>query len=167
MKQIEKQTYFAYGSNMNLEQMAYRCPKAERIRVVRLADYELTFAGRDGNGVATIRPKEGSCVDGVLWQITAECERSLDFYEGYPHLYGKETVIVKDRLGGSHQAMVYVMNEPYCRSPALPAKSYLQGILDGCDENGINKAQIKEALWYTQQAVKVKEKAKKRSGQER
>lgn len=89
---------------MNREQMAYRCPNATILRVVRLEGYELEFAGMAGNGVATIRPKEGSYVDGVLWKITPKCERGLDFYEGYPHFYGKEMLTVKDRLGENHQA---------------------------------------------------------------
>ena len=87
---------------MNREQMAYRCPNATILRVVRLEGYELEFAGMAGNGVATIRPKEGSYVDGVLWKITPKCERGLDFYEGYPHFYGKEMLTVKDRLGENH-----------------------------------------------------------------
>ena len=95
---------------MNREQMAYRCPNATILRVVRLEGYELEFAGMAGNGVATIRPKEGSYVDGVLWKITPKCERGLDFYEGYPHFYGKEMLTVKDRLGENHQAMAYVMS---------------------------------------------------------
>lgn len=169
MKQIQNQTYFAYGSNMNREQMEYRCPEATIIRVVRLEGYELAFAGMAGNGVATIRPKEGSYVDGVLWRLTPECERGLDFYEGYPRFYGKETLTVKDRLGGSHQAMAYVMNEPFCRSPAMPAKSYLQGILDGCDEHGLDKSPVQEAVQRARQEInaKTKNKEKKRSGRER
>ena len=132
---------------MNREQMAYRCPNATILRVVRLEGYELEFAGMAGNGVATIRPKEGSYVDGVLWKITPKCERGLDFYEGYPHFYGKEMLTVKDRLGENHQAMAYVMNEPYCRSPATPAKSYLQGILDGCDEHGLDKVEAMKSTY--------------------
>ena len=77
--------YFAYGSNMNLDQMAYRCPAASVVENVRLDGYRLTFCGRGkGSGVATILPEEGSQVEGVLWKITPECEKSLDFYEGYP-----------------------------------------------------------------------------------
>lgn len=77
--------YFAYGSNMNLDQMAYRCPAASVVEKVKLEGYRLTFCGRGkGSGVATILPEEGSQVEGVLWKITPECEKSLDFYEGYP-----------------------------------------------------------------------------------
>lgn len=55
---------------MNREQMAYRCPNATILRVVRLEGYELEFAGMAGNGVATIRPKEGSYVDGVPFPVS-------------------------------------------------------------------------------------------------
>ncbi len=38
--------YFAYGSNMNLDQMAYRCPAASVVENVKLEGYRLTFCGR-------------------------------------------------------------------------------------------------------------------------
>lgn len=97
---MKESYYFAYGSNMNLDQMAYRCPAASVVEKVKLEGYRLTFCGRGkGCGVATILPEEGSRVEGVLWKITPECEKSLDFYEGYPHLYGKETVLVQGKDG--------------------------------------------------------------------
>ena len=56
--------YFAYGSNMNLDQMAYRCPAAFVVENVKLDGYRLTFCGRGkGSGVATILPEEGSRVE--------------------------------------------------------------------------------------------------------
>ena len=64
-KQIfNEQLYFAYGSNINLEQMAWRCPGAEVFGPAVLEGYELLFRGnsRRGSGVATIAPKEGSRV---------------------------------------------------------------------------------------------------------
>lgn len=76
--------YFAYGSNINLEQMDYRCPDATVVGPVVLENYELLF--RRG-GFATIEPKKGERVHGLLWSITPECERSLDLYEGYPRFY--------------------------------------------------------------------------------
>lgn len=90
----EGKLYFAYGSNINLDQMAQRCPDAQVVGPVTLENYELLFRGNlRGAGVATIAPREGSTVHGLLWNITPECERSLDYYEGYPHLYGKEPVL--------------------------------------------------------------------------
>ena len=77
--------YFAYGSNINLDQMSVRCPNATVIGPVTLNNYELTFRGRmDGCGVANIEPKKGSAVPGLLWHITPQCEAALDVYEGAP-----------------------------------------------------------------------------------
>ena len=45
-------------SNMDLDQMAYRCPKAEVVEIVRLEGYRLTFAAA-GSGLATIFPGRG------------------------------------------------------------------------------------------------------------
>ena len=94
---MAEKLYFAYGSNINLEQMAYRCPAAEAVGPVILENYELLFRGNTkGNGVATIAHKEGCRVHGLLWRITPACEQSLDLYEGYPRLYEKEPVTVRD-----------------------------------------------------------------------
>ena len=58
--------YFAYGSNINLDQMSYRCPDASVMGPVTLEGWELLF--RRG-GFATIAPKEGEQVQGLLWSI--------------------------------------------------------------------------------------------------
>ena len=66
MRKIEERYYFAYGSNMNLGQMRFRCPDAEVVGNVRLEDYRLAFRGRaPGNGVATVLPEKGSYVDAL------------------------------------------------------------------------------------------------------
>lgn len=41
MRKMEHAMYFAYGSNMNLDQMAYRCPAAEAVCTAKLEGYEL------------------------------------------------------------------------------------------------------------------------------
>ena len=37
----KKQLYIAYGSNINLEQMAYRCPHSKVVGTAEIKDYEL------------------------------------------------------------------------------------------------------------------------------
>lgn len=97
---IKEKLYFAYGSNMNTNQMAFRCPEAQVIDTVRLENYRLVFRSNGGGkGVATILPEQGSFVDGVLWRISPKDEQSLDRYEGFPVLYGKETVSVRTSDG--------------------------------------------------------------------
>ena len=53
---MEKPLYFAYGSNINLDQMRYRCPDATVYGQAVLDNYDLRFRG---SGVATVEPKEG------------------------------------------------------------------------------------------------------------
>ena len=97
---------------MNLDQMEFRCPDAEVIGNVMVKDYRLAFRGNSrGNGVASILPEQGEQVSGVLWSITEKCEKSLDYYEGYPYLYGKQDILVQCEDGQELYAAVYIMNE--------------------------------------------------------
>ncbi len=145
--------YFAYGSNINLDQMAYRCPAAEVVGPVVLENYELLFRGNSrGNGVATIAPHKGRKVYGLLWKITPECERSLDLYEAFPRLYGKQSVTVQDREGREHTVMAYVMTE-LCREPAVPSSYYYNGILEGYRQNGLPTDSLKRAWEHSVKEV--------------
>ena len=139
---MEENLYFAYGSNLDLEQMAQRCPDAEIVGPVRLENYELRFRG---NGFATVTPKKGGVVYGLVWKITPNCEQSLDRYEGYPRHYTKETVTVKDAAGAEISVMVYIMAEPYCRQPALPSPYYYRVIQRGFEANGLPLDSLRDA----------------------
>ena len=157
MIEIKEKHYFAYGSNMNLNQMAFRCPDAEVVEPVRLEGYCLAFrTNGGGNGVATILPEEGSYVDGVLWRISERDEQHLDHYEGFPYLYGKEPVTVTNQDGVRQEIMAYTMNSPYKDVPALPSPSYLEGILHGCRQNDIALEPVLEAVRRTQQELPQK-----------
>ena len=129
----ESSLYFAYGSNINLDQMAHRCPDASVVGPVELEGYELLF--RRG-GFATIAPKEGETVIGLLWSITPACEHSLDRYEGYPRFYDKRMVTVRDDEGGPLSVMAYIMDERF-REPMLPSATYYNGIWEGYRQNGL------------------------------
>ena len=139
---MEENLYFAYGSNLDLEQMAQRCPDAEIVGPVRLENYELRFRG---SGFATVAPKKGSTVHGLVWKITPNCEQSLDRYEGYPRHYMKETVTVKDAAGAEIPVMAYIMAEPYCRQPALPSPYYYRVIQRGFEANGLPVDSLRDA----------------------
>ena len=141
--------YFAYGSNINQEQMAYRCPDAQVVGPVVLENYELLF--RRG-GFATIAPCEGGRVHGLLWSITPGCERSLDRYEGYPRFYDKRMVTVRDSEGRSLSVMAYVMDERF-REPQLPTPTYYNGILDGYRQYGLPVTALKKAWDHAVQEV--------------
>ena len=135
--------YFAYGSNINLNQMDYRCPDATVVGPVALENYELLF--RRG-GFATIAPKEGGKVHGLLWSITPECERSLDLYDN------KQTVTVRDGLGQELPVMAYIMDERF-REPMLPTETYYNGILEGYRQNSLPVHALKAAWQHCVQEV--------------
>ena len=138
---MENTLYFAYGSNINLDQMAYRCPDASVVGPVTLENYDLLF--RRG-GFATIAPKEGEAVTGLLWSITPGCERSLDRYEGYPRFYDKRKVTVRDSEGRSLSVMAYIMDERF-REPMLPTPTYYNGIMEGYHQNDMPTDSLKRA----------------------
>lgn len=104
-----KKLYIAYGSNLNLPQMADRCPTAKVAGASELRGYRLLFRGANGGAVATMEPCPTRSVPVLVWEITPADEAALDRYEGYPFLYRKETL--KINLGGKNvKAMVYIMN---------------------------------------------------------
>lgn len=156
-----EELYFAYGSNLNLGQMAVRCPQAGVVGKAVLEGYELAFR----RGVLTILPKEGGRVNGLLWRINAWDELTLDRYEGYPHLYTKELLPVQTDSGPKN-AVAYVMTAPYCEKVQPPGATYLQTVLDGCRMAGFDP---KVVLQAAAQARDVQTQSHKRnhSGTER
>lgn len=158
---METKIYAAYGSNMNIGQMNMRCPEAKLIGTGTLRNYRLTFRG-NGRGVANIEKKSGRNVPIVLWEITEECEKALDIYEGYPRLYVKGDVEVKNDKGEILNAMVYVMAKEYEAMPAQPTRYYLNVIWDGYLDNNIPIKILREALAENLRELeeKLKEKMK-------
>jgi len=140
---MTKKIYGAYGSNMNIPQMAQRCPNAKVIGTGHIKGYRLTFRA---SGVANIEPRNGMSVPVVLWEITEDCERALDRYEGFPSFYIKKDIKVKTAEGKTVTAMFYVMAAEYADSPAPPSRYYLSVIWDGYQQNNIPLRPLREAL---------------------
>lgn len=134
--------YAAYGSNMNLGQMARRCPEAKVIGVGILKKYKLAF---EGNGHANIKLAEGHEVPIVLWEIRPRCENALDTYEGYPRYYIKENIMVETEAG-EVEAMVYVMAKEYEKLTREPTTIYYNTIYKGYLDNNIPVGVLEEAL---------------------
>ena len=98
--------YFAYGSNMDKEQMKHRCPDSKLIGVAILKGYRFVYDGysclRKG-AVANIVKDESEKVFGVLYEISENDERELDCCEGYPNSYDKKEVEVEDFKGKKYR----------------------------------------------------------------
>ena len=135
--------YLAYGSNLNMEQMKYRCPYAIPLGLSVLLGFRLLFRGGKECAVATVEPYDGGSVPALLWEITPRDEEALDRYEGWPRLNRKKTVTVA--FAGKHmEVMAYIMNDGYLLG--LPSQYYLNVILEGYNSADFNYSVIEEAL---------------------
>jgi AIG2 family protein len=133
----KKQLYIAYGSNINLEQMAYRCPHSRVVGTSEIKDFELEF-----RGVATIVPKKGATVPILIWQLDDRDLPTLNKYEGYPSFYRQEKMPF-EMNGKSYEGMAYLMNRGTI-SP--PSQQYYNTILQGYRENGLDESYLETAL---------------------
>ena len=131
----KRKKYIAYGSNLNLAQMARRCPTAKVVGKGEIKDYELLFRGCRESAVATVEPKKGASVPVLIWDIGPEDERNLDIYEGYPRLYGKVDLEVQTE-DGCESIMAYTMNEGH--EIGKPSVHYLETIANGYLEAGFD-----------------------------
>lgn len=129
--------YIAYGSNLNVRQMTYRCPNAEIFGVGEIDGYELLFKGSKTGAYLTIEKKAGSKVPIGVWKVDADDEKALDRYEGYPSFYYKTEmeVTVKKYWEDSEvtiKAFVYIMHED--RKIAVPSRAYTSICAEGYDD---------------------------------
>jgi len=103
--------YFAYASNLNRKQMQERCPESEPFFTATLPNYKLVFVGWSRQwrgGKASIRPFRGEKVLGAVYEISEQCLRRLDRYEGYPGDYDRINVTVFNEDGEPVQAVAYI-----------------------------------------------------------
>ena len=140
---MSKRLYVAYGSNLNFEQMKYRCPTAKLYDTGIIEGYELQFKGEPTCAFATIAPKENASVPVAVWETQPRDEMALDRYEGYPSHYFKQNVPVQ--LGGEEvSAMVYIMNLK--RQFGMPSPHYYQAVLEGYHDCGLDTDVLDQAV---------------------
>lgn len=135
--------YIAYGSNLNLPQMAFRCPTAKVVGTSEIKDYELLFRGGRRSSVATVEPLKGSSVPVLLWKLKERDLQALDRYEGYPSFYRKEILDVELR-GKTVSAMVYIMNDGH--TFGSPSDYYINTIMEGYQSAGFNTELLEQAV---------------------
>ena len=99
--------YFAYGSNMDEEQMRKRCPGAKCRGTAVLPDHKFAL---DSEGYATVIPCKDKQVRGVIWEISSANEKALDWYEGFAaSCYSKQMQKVSpEGHNSAYPAMLYV-----------------------------------------------------------
>ena len=134
--------YFAYGSNLNHEQMKKRCSGSKYIKNYILKDYKLCFSHKTNYSVyghANIVKNKRSKVYGALWNITKNDEKELDGYEGVDYnYYQKEYFFLKRK-----KVLVYVQNVYYIKKPN---STYLHTIINGYKNCDIDLSKLRKTL---------------------
>jgi gamma-glutamylcyclotransferase (GGCT)/AIG2-like uncharacterized protein YtfP len=135
--------YFAYGSNLDPEQMRSRCPESSVVGLAALRNYRLIFplpSERWGGGVSSVQPAHGQVVWGALYELTDGDMASLDGWEGFRaagdqhNLYDREQVsvdLVRADDGSFPRrvrAWIYVARPS---NPTPPSRRYLDALLRG------------------------------------
>src|SRR3954468_17088287 len=123
-------SYFAYGSNLCVNQMSRRCPNAADPRPATLADHDWLINER---GVATVEPFDGSQVHGVVWQLDDHDLATLDSAEGVPVRYRRDRLTVHTDDGPT-EAWVYIDHRV---DLGPPRPGYLERIADGAEHHGL------------------------------
>jgi len=123
--------YFAYGSNMDWQQMQRRCPSAKFVCVGRLPDYRFAIARHSrlrDCGTATILAQRGNEVWGIVYEVSDDDLRALDAFEDG---YRREILSVTALNDGDapFQALVYIAEKE--ENVPLPNAVYKRHILDG------------------------------------
>ena len=137
--------YFAYGSNLDPDQMLRRCPDARLVGVATLSGFRLAFTGRSktwGGGVATVLLASSGLVQGLVWSISDRDLESLDRCEGFPYTYGRESFKVQLASGESGYALVYIKED---QTSAPPSAAYLEVIRQAYEQRGFDLAELERA----------------------
>ncbi len=138
-----KRIYIAYGSNLNTQQMVYRCPTARRIGSGMLKGWRLAFKGlRTGSFLTILRDPDGEVPVG-LFEVQEWDEEALDRYEGYPVLYQKIEQSVQTEKG-QVKGFVYVMRED--AEYGIPTGLYVKICLEGYEDFGFEDRYFWDAL---------------------
>jgi gamma-glutamylcyclotransferase (GGCT)/AIG2-like uncharacterized protein YtfP len=132
--------YFAYGSNLSHANMRRRCPRARPLKAITMTHAKLVF-----RGVADVTKDKGAAiVQGGLWKITGECEKTLDTFEGVRSRFYLKRYIPVMYDGRMQDMLFYQMRMKTGIMP--PTEAYLDTIAQGYRDFGLELAYLDVAL---------------------
>jgi len=137
--------YFAYGSNLLLDQKVSRTGAIREARRCRLTGYRFAFNKwmRSGGGVyANIVPEEAGGASATVWGVAYLCDAAaiaeLDRYEGVSsgHYRHAHVAVVTDE-GDVLHALTYMAGERYIGEAGRPQPEYLVKVIEGARQHGL------------------------------
>ncbi len=128
--------YAAYGSNLDPDRMAARCPHSPQRGIGWLAGWRLTFGAEDRGwegALATVVESPGAHVFVAMYDITDVDAAALDEWEGGDlELYRRLRVRV-EALDGAARPWLYVLD---AFEGGLPSARYLGLMADAAEAAG-------------------------------
>ncbi len=122
--------YFAFGSNLSIEQMHRRCPSSVARAPAVVRGYRIGFAGYSHGwrgGVATMHDDATRSMPGLLYSLEQKCLDALDRLEGHPHCYRRTRVIVE--VSPQERALAWTYRK--ADDDVRPSDRYLRIISEG------------------------------------
>lgn len=118
---MKRVLYFAYGSNLDAEQMEQRCPSARVRFTAELPDHRLGFtyfSRRWRGGAADLLPEQGSSIWGVVYELACAELPLLDGFEAGYHRIG---LAVRRTGGRLEDVLSYTVRGEKGSFPPTPA----------------------------------------------
>ena len=137
---------FAYGSNLDIDQMHKRCPESEVVGRAYLRNYKLGFCGYSvgwRGAVATVSSSIGNSVPGVLYLVSRSDLKYLDACEGHPTIYKRRRIKVDIDGGKKIWCQIYIRQGGL---PGRPSVAYFRAIYHGYRLWGFGESRITRLL---------------------
>ena len=144
--------YFAYGSNLDWNQIKGRCPSAEFFAVAKLKDHRLAFtrkSKRRGGGSADAVPETRHNIWGVIYQMDEREIAALDEAEEYvpgraQNGYTRQQCYVYAAGNEEKPILVWPYYADKQDNPPLPGATYKQLIVEGANHWRLPQEYIQE-----------------------
>ena len=134
--------YFAYGSNMDFDQLKERCPSAQFVSIGYLKDHALKFTIYSPVrfcGCADIVFSQDCLVFGVVYKLSEDDLRKLDYFENVPHSY----VRVKRNIMVGNIAQLIDTYTVLSKDKHTPSKKYMRHLISGAKKFGLPEEYVK------------------------
>lgn len=137
-------TYFAYGSNLDEDQMRDRCGDTVIVAAGFLRDFRLAFTRRSSGwcgGVADVVPSPGSQVWGIIYTIPDEGLCALDRHEGYPRHYQRFLASIETSTDTIDAWTYFVVDK---EEFVAPRRQYLDILRAAARQHGFPEAYMRQ-----------------------
>ena len=147
--------HFGYGSNLSIKSVQEDLnPNAKYVMKGFLPNYEVSWpmwSETEQSGYSGIMEAPGDMVHGVLYEMTEQELIAMDNLEDcYKGDYRRETFLVLGEDGKWYEAELYRVIDP--QGPFRPARSYVEIMLEGARELGLDSEYIKKVEGFLSQS---------------